>query len=315
MDRNVRNLRALRDSVVNCRRKEATMIRYSVIIPQRDRAGEIRRQLPALTNVLTQLGAPHEIIVVDDGSSASSVRLLEKLSGECHSLRILRRERPAGTSVALAAGIRAARGETLVAIEAGESYPAQQIPWFLGWLQRADLVLGRRRQKGFSKLWQRLVRVPRWTLLGAESHDPDCLFWAARREALAEIPLEAGMARYLPALVARRGFRVCEAYVDHRDSRRQLDDVHPNLGDLLATWWRCRRWHDEHAYELTSSSLMKPTLRVVGSEEAALSFPTLSPGGRAQGGGENLLAVSPHPNPLPKGEGDLTSLPQQAKSA
>jgi hypothetical protein len=292
------------------------MIRYSVIIPQRDRADDVRRQLPALSSVLTQLGVPHEIIVVDDGSSASGLRLLEKLMGECHSLRILRRERPAGTSVALAAGIRAARGETLIAIEAGEAYPAQQIPWFLGWLQRADLVLGRRRQKGFSKLWQRLVRVPRWTLLGAESHDPDCLFWAARREALAAISLEVGMARYLPALVARRGFRVCEAYVDHQNSRSQLDDVRPNLGDLLATWWRCHRWRDEHAEELTAGALTHPTLRVVGSDEASsLSFPNLSPGGRGPGEGENRLAVSPHPDPLPKGEGDLASLPQQAKSA
>ncbi len=243
------------------------MMRYSVIIPQRDRADEVRRQLPALTSALASLSKPYEIIVVDEGSSSSRLRLLEKLLGEFHSLRVVRLDHPAGTSVALSAGIKAARGEMIVAIEAGESYPAYQIPWLVGWLERADLVLGRRRCVGLAKLWQRIARVPRWLLLGLESHDPDCLLWAARRESLADITLEAGLARYLPAFVARRGFRVCETYVDHLGPRRRLDDVGRNPADLLAAWWRCRRWREENAYELTSSMAAMPARRVVGTEE------------------------------------------------
>ena len=62
------------------------MIHYSVIIPQRDRADDVRRQLPALSEALDQLGQPYEIIVVDDASAAPNVRLLDKLLGECHAL-------------------------------------------------------------------------------------------------------------------------------------------------------------------------------------------------------------------------------------
>src|SRR5437868_14043031 len=104
--------------------------------------------------------------------------------------------------------------------------------------------MGRRKSTGFRKLYERVARIPRWLLLGLESHDPDCLLWAARREAVADISLMAGMARYLPAIVANRGYRVCEAYIEHTGPRQLLQDVAPNPGDLLAAWWHCRRWRD-----------------------------------------------------------------------
>lgn len=243
------------------------MIRYSVIIPQRDRGDEVRRQLPALSSALAQLGEPYEILVIDDGSAPETLRLLNKLLDECHALRVLRLNQPSGASVAISAGLRAARGEVLIATEPGECYPAEQIPEMVAWLRRADLVVGRRRRDGLAKLRERFARLPRWLILGLESHDPDCLFWVARREVLADVTLGAGMVRYLPALVARRGYRVCETYVEHEGDKQRLQDVPPNLGDLLAAWWHCRRWRDQSTYELGSGGIGQPALRVVGEED------------------------------------------------
>jgi dolichol-phosphate mannosyltransferase len=243
------------------------MVRYSVLIPQRDRADEVRRQLPLVSAVLERLDPAHEIIVVDDGSSSSTLRLLEKLRNDHPSVRLLRLDSPSGTSVALTAGVAAARGETVIAIEAGETYSADQIPWMVTWLCRADLVVGRRRRAGTAKLWQRFSRIPRWLLLGLESHDPDCLFWAARREVVANLPLSPGMCRYLPALVSRRGYRVCDAYVEHQGPIHWLQDVRPNLGDLLAAWWMCRRWREPTAQEIYRAS-DQPALRLLWREEA-----------------------------------------------
>ncbi len=245
------------------------MIRYSVIIPQRDCGDALRRQLPALANAMTPLGQPFEAIVVDDGSASSTLRLLEKLLGDYHWLRSIRLDWPVGTSLALAAGIQAARGETVIALAAGEHYPTAQIPWLIDWLQRADLVVGRRRCRVWEKLWKRVTRIPRWALLGLESHDPDCLFWAARREAIDNISLETGMARYLPAFVVRRGYRVCEAYVEHVGLPQGLSDVRPNPFDLLVAWWRCRRWKEVRSEEMTSASASVPVLKLVGDERSS----------------------------------------------
>jgi len=242
------------------------MVCYSVIIPQCERADEVRRQLPHLTAALESLGQPYEIIVVDDGSCAPSLRLLDKLLIEHHALRLVRLNERGGVSLALAAGVEAARGEVIIATEPGDYYPAAQIPELIKWLDRADFVSGRRRRLGWSKLRERLSRVPRGILLGLDSHDGDCLFWAARREALAEIHLMPGMARYLAGIVAHRGFRVCETYVEHGQGWHRLDDVRANPGDLLAAWWACRRWRPSARIELSAGQLTSAALKLVGAE-------------------------------------------------
>ena len=163
------------------------MIRHSVIIPQHDRADEVRRQLPSLTAALDHFGQPYEIIIVDDGSSELALHLLKNLRSEFPTVRLLRFDQSVGLSVALSAGIHAARGEMLIAIEPGEAYQPYQIATLIGGLQRADFMAGRRRQTGVAKLWHRINRLPRWLLLGLDGHDPDCLFWAARREAFADL--------------------------------------------------------------------------------------------------------------------------------
>jgi len=233
------------------------IIGHSVIIPQRDRADDVRRQLPLLTAALASLGQSFEIILLDDGSSAASLRLLDKLLQEHHALRLIQLEQSGGVSIALAAGIEAARGEVIVATEPDEYYPSTQIPRLLKGLERADFIAGRRRRVGLPKLWERLARIPRGLLLGLDSHDPDCLFWAARREALSDIQLTPGTARYLAGIVGHRGFRVCETYVDHGPGWRHLDDVSANPGDLLAAWWACRRWRPRVSSEVPARQVAK----------------------------------------------------------
>jgi hypothetical protein len=154
-----------------------------------------------------------------------------------------------------------------VAIEPGPYLPSQ-IPSLVAGLNRADLVVGRRRRTGLAKLMHRIGRIPRWLLLGLDAHDPDCLFWAARCEALAGISLARGMGRYLPWLVARRGFRVCEQYVQHSGAHHRLQDLAPNPLDLLAAWWLCRRSHDIQSAREVSPLGEQPRLRLVESDEA-----------------------------------------------
>ena len=128
--------------------------------------------------------------------------------------------RPAGASIALSVGIGAARGDIVIAVEAGQRYAPNQIPHLIARLSRLDLVYARRRLSGWQKFWHRVQRIPRAMLLGLDVRHPDCLLWAARREAVAGIHLSPGMRRYLPWLVARRGFRVGDMYVDELPAER-----------------------------------------------------------------------------------------------
>jgi dolichol-phosphate mannosyltransferase len=230
------------------------MVHYSVIIPERDCGEALRDQVPRLRAQLDRLALPYEILCVDDGSSRATLNTLAVLLGGEPALRLLRLDAPAGTSTALSAGIAAARGDILIAIEAGDRYSVEQIPHLVARLSRLDLVVGRVRLGAWRKFWHRLGRIPRWALLGIDVRHPDCLFWAARREAVEGIQLPRGMRRYLPWLVARRGFRVGDIYVSANGAQTHLDDPPANPLDLLTAWWTCRRWRNDAAREIGLTS-------------------------------------------------------------
>lgn len=232
------------------------MIQYTVIIPHREAADAVERRLGELCGVLAALGKPHEIICVDDGSSAGQRTRLKELLAGFPGMRLLFLDRPAGISAALSAGIAAARGETLIVLDAGDRYPAAEIVKLVRRLSRADAVFGCRRLSALRRTLRRLAQLPRRALFGNSIRDPDCLFWAARQEAVAGLTLVRGMHRYLPGMISKRGFRVGEIHVDHRPGagRAFTRDAWPNPGDLLAAWWLRRRQAPYSAMEISVSA-------------------------------------------------------------
>jgi hypothetical protein len=149
----------------------------------------------------------------------------------------------------------------VIAVEAGDGSAAAQIPHLIARLSRLDLVYAKRRLSGWAKFRHRVGRIPRAMLLGLEVRHPEMLLWAARREAIAGIHLSPGMRRYLPWLVARRGFRVGDMYVEEAPNGerspatsamvRGAPDGGRHPMDLLTAWWLCRRWRNDSYCEIT----------------------------------------------------------------
>jgi len=217
------------------------MIRYTVVIAQRDSAVAVSRQLPDLYDFFDSLAAPLDVIAVDDGSSADSFDLLEEQILVCPTLRLIRFEQPRGVGYALSAGIAAARGDVVVAIEAGERYPPSQISKLLDGLVHADLVCAKRPRASGANLWRRAANVTRWVLPASPVDDPGCLFWAARREAVAGIDLSGGMESYLASLVAARGFRVDQASVTTRQTKPESSDTKTSRSEPADRHWQAGR--------------------------------------------------------------------------
>ena len=220
------------------------MIRYSILIPERDAGREIACQLPR--------SAPCSIgSALRTKFCASTMVQAPRRKASCSRCcpgsprcgcggSLLRRALASRVS----AGIAAARGEIVLAIKAGEQHAAEHIPQLLYQLSRSDLVYVRPRLGGWRKFRHRLTRIPRSLVFGLEVRQPERLFWAARREAIAGISLGRGMLRYLPWLVARRGFRVGDMVVEDTASGPPIRDAWPNPWNLFAAWWACRRWSD-----------------------------------------------------------------------
>ncbi len=88
-------------------------------------------------------GRRHEIVLVNDGSADRSWEIVRRLCGEHPTVRGLNMMRNYGQHNAVLAGIRAARGSTIVTIDDDLQHPPEEIPKLLDELARGfDAVYG-----------------------------------------------------------------------------------------------------------------------------------------------------------------------------
>lgn len=161
-----------------------------------------------------------ELIFVDDGSTDSSWATIQQLRQRDDRVRGLRLRRNFGKSAALAAGFRAARGDTVVTIDADLQDDPSQIPVLLGRLDNGlDFVCGwkqLRRDPWHKVLASRVFNcIVSWTM-GVHLHDHNCGLKCCRADALKDMRLYGELHRFIPVLAATRGFRVGEQPVLHR---------------------------------------------------------------------------------------------------
>jgi glycosyltransferase involved in cell wall biosynthesis len=117
-------------------------------------------------------GIPHEIVFVDDGSTDSSVALIEQLTAREDGIVLVQLSRNFGMEVAMSAGLDHARGDHVVVMHADLQDPPELIPEMLQLAEEgADVVYARRIGRdeswlkrtlatGFYKLMERLARTP-----------------------------------------------------------------------------------------------------------------------------------------------------------
>lgn len=228
------------------------MIHYSVLIPERDAADALRRTLPHLAEVLGSLTLPFEIICIDDASCPDHTAQLEDLLDEYAPLRVLRFDQPRGTGAALTAGLNAAGGNLVIAIEPHADARARYIPHLIARLSQHDLVVARHERPLKDELWDSVARVSRLIAGGPQLQPAEDLFWAARREAVAGLALARGAFRILGKIVAARGHRVCRLLLADGLPPRG-SDYRAGLLDRLAGLWLERRFEPHLASELVPS--------------------------------------------------------------
>jgi len=231
----------------------------SIIVPHKDAGAAVVGQLAAVVTQVSRWSRDFEVLVIDAGSNEVNRELLLDAAQRYDMVRVLETRPPAGLSGALCSGIAEARGERIVVIEAGNRWSAGEIKTLVQKLARADLVYARPRCATLEKVWRRAARAPRWALLGLQVRDPDSLFFAARKEAIENLPLTRGMYRYLANLVAARGYRVAEMSVQPQGRASRPHDGWPNPGDLLAAWWLTRRGPQHHP---TATREVEPEARL-----------------------------------------------------
>ncbi len=230
----------------------------SLVVPAYNERENLAPLLDEITSALA--GRTYEVIVVDDGSTDGTLQELKALRAKHPQLRVLALERNSGQTAAFAAGFRAARAPIVITLDADLQNDPTDIPRLVDTLEQsgATAVAGfraTRRDTPWKRLQSRIANGVRNRLNGEVIRDTGCSLKAFRTEAVRELPLFAGMHRFLPTLIKMQGGTVTEVPVGHRPRRHgqtkygMWNRVWRSLADAFAVRWMQRRALHYHVRE------------------------------------------------------------------
>jgi glycosyltransferase involved in cell wall biosynthesis len=120
-------------------------VRVSVVLPIFEEAALLEDLFGRIERTLRQERIPFEIVAVDDGSSAKTQEVLRSLRGRRGSrVVVVRHLANKGNGAALRSGIRVARGEVVVTMDADGQHAPEDIPTLLRAIPPFDLAIGAR---------------------------------------------------------------------------------------------------------------------------------------------------------------------------
>lgn len=221
----------------------------TIIVPLFNEAESLPELVRWIDRTLDGRGLEYEIIMVDDGSTDGSwkvVRELAEADGRIHGIRFRRNY---GKSAALYHGFKAAKGNVVVTMDADLQDSPEEIPEMYrmvtedGW----DVVSGWKQHRQDNKLTKNLPSklynaTARW-ITGIHLHDMNCGLKAYRNEVVKNIEVYGEMHRYIPYLAKNAGFeRITEKPVHHQKrkygkSKFGLERFVNGFLDLLSLWF------------------------------------------------------------------------------
>jgi hypothetical protein len=196
----------------------------SVVLPCLNEVESVALCVHEAREALTAAGLPHEVVVVDNGSTDGSAAAAEQAGA-----RVVHEEEP-GYGSALLTGFAAANGDVVVMADSDFTYDFGKLPLLVEPVLRgeADLVVGGRLDaatSGTMPLLHRVVGTPLLTFLVARAcgrrlvRDSQSGYRAFRRDCLRSLGLRSrGMELASEMLIraARAGLRVREVPTGYR---------------------------------------------------------------------------------------------------
>ena len=199
----------------NSDKRERPPVRYSIVVPFYNEQDVVEKLHGRLTRVMARVGMPHELIYINDGSTDGTGAILERIAKGDSNVVFVDLRRNFGQTVALQAGFDHARGEVIIAMDGDMQHDPHEIPLFIEKIDEGyDIASGWRVRRADNFLLRRLPsRIANWMLArvsGVKLHDFGTTFKAYRREVLEDVRLYGDMHRFVPAICARLGAKICE---------------------------------------------------------------------------------------------------------
>lgn len=269
-------------------RQEREHIELSVIAPAHNEQDNVQPLVREIADALDPLGLRYEIVIVDDGSTDNTARVLRELMPTFPQLRVIRMMdtppgRGNGQSAAFHAGFRACRGNVIAVLDADRQNDPSDIPAMLEKMREtsADVIQGDRSQARRDTLIRRVSsrvgRLFRRMILGDTIRDTGCSLRLMRREVALRLPLEfKGTHRFIPVTARQLGYQVIEMQVHHRprvagQAKYGIwNRAIPGLIDCFAVRWMRNRRRPVTFEQVGDEPQREPKIETFAGKEESL---------------------------------------------
>jgi len=195
----------------------------SIIIPLFNEEESVDKLVANILEAASRFEFTYEIILVDDGSTDDTWKIVERLKETTPQLRGIKFRRNYGQTSAMVAGFEHSRGEIIVTMDGDLQNDPADIQMLLEKMQEGyDIVSGWRKDR--KDHWSRVLpsRVANWIIsitTGVRLHDYGCSLKAYRSECVKCINAYGEMHRFFPVLVSMTGAQITEVVVNHHSRR------------------------------------------------------------------------------------------------
>lgn len=237
-------------------------LKLSVVIPAYNEEGNLKKGvLDEVSNYLQKEGYDYEVVVVDDGSTDATKKILQSYLTKNHKFSIL--ETPhGGKANAVMTGMLAGKGEIILFTDMDQATPITQIEKLLPKFKKGfDIVIGSRSGREGAPIIRKLsawgFAVLRGIILGLPFKDTQCGFKAFSKTTVDKIipkiknewgvvhfkggAVNAGFDVELLYLAKKYGFKIAEVPVEWKyvDTERVqvIKDALAAIYDMLRIRW------------------------------------------------------------------------------
>ncbi|MBU1076456.1 MAG: glycosyltransferase family 2 protein [Spirochaetes bacterium] len=226
-------------------------MKYSIVIPVNNEEDNLPILIEELHSVAVRLKAGTEVIFIDDESTDLSFNILRHYKKKYKWMKIIQFEKRCGQSAGFDAGIREAKGELIITMDADLQNDPADILKLLKYYPRYDVITGKRKNRKDSMvklISSRIANYIRNRITHENIVDTGCSLKVFKKEYIKRIKMFNGLHRFLPTLCKMEGAKVIEVYVSHRSRRYGkthygvLNRAFVALADAFAVRWMQKRY-------------------------------------------------------------------------
>jgi glycosyltransferase involved in cell wall biosynthesis len=184
----------------------------SLVIPLYNEEESLPELISWIGDVMNRNGFSYEVILIDDGSSDKSWKVIEGLAQNNKNLKGIKLRRNYGKSAALQKGFEAAVGDVVITMDADLQDSPEEIPDLYKMIKEDDydLVSGWKKKRFDpisktipTKLYNATLRL----MSGIKLHDFNCGLKAYKNDVIKCVEVYGEMHRYIPYMAKKEGFR------------------------------------------------------------------------------------------------------------